>query len=657
MNVRDERAVRPLRVAMIGLKGLPGVHGGVERHVEELGARLVTEGLDVTAYVRPRYTPTRSPVRGVKLRVLPTIHTKHLDAPVHTLLSCLEASLRPFDVIHIHGIGPALFAPIPRIFGKRVVVTMHSRDYLRSKWGAFARFALRLGERVARAAAHRVIAVSRGMAEGCDGRVDYIPNGVPDPIDGPATTLETWRLEPGRYLLYAGRISPEKGPHHLLRAFAGLKTDMRLALVGGPSHVADFEAEVARLVAADPRVVAPGYVDAAALSALYTHAAGFVLSSEHEGLPVAMLEAMSHGAPVVAVDIPAAREVGVDDDGRELVAFAAAPTPEAIGPAIEVLLSDPTTARERAARARAHVLERYRWDAVAACTTALYRCVVERLDAGEAAAPCPLCGRVEPALEYRGTRSGTVVRCRTCGMVYSASRPPAEDLPGAFTDAPAAYRANAEDRLRRLANVHRGGGRRLLDVGCYDGRFAGAAQALGYDASGVEPVAAAAERARRDFGLRVFDGTLETADLPARAFDVVSFIHVFEHLADPRASLARCRDLLADGGALLIEIPAYDAVVRRVLGRRWRQFISDHDRFYTGDMLRRLLAEEGFRVLDECKVGKVLTPALLADRLGRYYSRGLGRTVTATARALGILETRWTLNLGDIRLVVADRRP
>ncbi|MCL4233336.1 MAG: glycosyltransferase [Deltaproteobacteria bacterium] len=645
-----------MKIAMIGLKGLPGIHGGVERHVEELAARLAERGESVTAYVRPHYTPSPAPVRGVALRLLPTIHSKHLDATIHTLLSCVDASLRRFDIVHIHGIGPALFAWIPRLAGRTVVVTMHSRDYLRGKWGTFARLALRAGEFAARTFAHRLICVSREMAAAHPGSA-FIPNGVADPAPRSAgETLARWGLSPGRYLLYVGRISPEKGPHHLLRAFREVDTDLRLALVGGASHGEPFENEVARLAAEDPRVVTTDYVDAGALAELYTHAAAFVLSSEHEGLPVAMLEAMGYGVPVVATDIPAAREVATDDEGRALAIFAPAAAPAAIRDALTALLADRDVARERATRAAAHVLRHYRWTAVADAALDAYREARSGLTAAQHAAPCPLCGESRKAREYDGTRSGRVARCAACGMVFSVSPPPVEALPPAFTESPGAYLANARDRLGRFESALPGHGRRLLDVGCYDGRFAGAAKSLGYDVRGVEPVAAAATRAEAEFGFPVTVGTLESAALPGGAFDVVSFIHVFEHLANPRAALAVCRGVLAPGGALLIEIPAYDALARRIAGRRWRQFIADHDRFYTGTVLARLLREEGFDVLRDEKVGKVVTPSLLADRIGRYYSLALGGAIRSVSGALGIAERTFTIRMGDIRLVVAKLR-
>ncbi|MBZ0271269.1 glycosyltransferase [bacterium] len=666
---------------MIGLKGLPGIHGGVERHVEELGARLAAMGVRVTAYVRPRYTGSAGPHRGVERKLLPAIHTKHLDAATHSFFSALHAAFTGADVVHFHGIGPALFSPIPRLFGKTVVTTMHSRDYMRSKWGPAARFALRLGERVMLAASHRVIAVSREMADGLarPGRVEYIPNGVGDPVD-PDDAAIAWAaglgLAPREYLLFVGRISPEKGPLALIEAFAGVDTGVRLVLAGGTSHSADYARRVAEAAAKDARVVMTGALDAARLSALYRGARAFVLASEHEGLPVAMMEAASHGAPVIATDIPAAREIAARAGEAPLAFFAAGRDAPALGEALAKFLDEDASAPgERAARLRERVLAEYPWDAIAARTRAVYAEAMTNLPPEAARTPCPACGAIDKRVEYRRTRSGVVVRCVACGMVFSATPPPDEALPPAFTDDPEAYFENAKHRLGFARPYLSGTGKKrdgdgislnpqssilnpllnplLIDIGCFDGGFAGAARRLGFNVIGVEPVVQAAERARARHGLDVRVGTFETVDIPQA--DMVTFIHVFEHLKDPRASLARTREVLRDGGIVLIEIPAYDAWSRRVLGRRWRQFISDHDRFYTGEVLRRLVREEGFEILVERKVGKNLTPSLLADRVGRYYSRALGRAIRAVARAFGLSTRRFSLNLGDIRLVIARK--
>jgi len=267
---------------------------------------------------------------------------------------------------------------------------------------------------------------------------------------------------------------------------------------------------------------------------------------------------------------------------------------------------------------------------------------------------CPLCAAVARTTLYRNTRSGDVQRCTACGFVYSA--PPGETRAAApaFTDDPAVYRLNAQDRLGRLERRVALPGRRLLDVGCYDGNFTLAAQELGFLAEGVEPSPVGVELARAK-GLTVAQGTLEDAPLTG-PYDAIAMIHVLEQFADPLVALERARTLLHPAGALLIEVPNFAAWSRKLLGRRWRQFIPDHERFFEPYTLRRCLERTGWAVVDLRPVGKIASVALLADRLRRYYSPALAGAVARSAVFLGRADARLTINLGDILLAVATVR-
>ncbi|NLH49239.1 MAG: glycosyltransferase family 4 protein [Myxococcales bacterium] len=365
-----------MRVAMLGLKGLPGTYGGVERHVEELGAALAARGHEVTAYVRPFYTPREIEVRGVRTRLLPTIHTKHLDATVHTFLGAWHAGLSAFDIVHFHGIGPGAFAPITRLLGRPVVLTIHSLDYRRDKWNRLAKWALRQGEQVAVRAARRVICVSESIAAGHavrGNKVVQIPNGVGRPQPrAPRLIGEQWGLHGGDYVLYAGRVSPEKGVHHLIRGFRALPGDRRLIIAGGTSHtdyyLRDLRSE------ADARVLFVGYQEGEALAELYSNAAAFVLPSDHEGMPVALLEAWSYALPTLASGIGPCREIGGPDGERGR--YFAPGDPADLAARLAELLRDPA-ARETAARAQAFVLERYGWEQIAARVEEQYRLALE----------------------------------------------------------------------------------------------------------------------------------------------------------------------------------------------------------------------------------------------------------------------------------------
>ncbi len=364
-----------MRVAMLGLKGLPGTFGGVERHVEELGAALVARGHEVTAYVRPFYTPEEITCRGVRTKLLPTIHGKHLDATVHSFLGAWHAGLSDFDVVHFHGMGPAAFSPITRLLGRRIVTTIHSLDFRRDKWGGFAKWVLRQSERVAVGSAHRVICVSRAIAaRHALPKVVHIPNGVgrPRPLP-PKLITEKWGLTGGDYVLYAGRISPEKGVHHLVRAYRKVPGDRRLVIAGGSSHTDRYLADLA--AEKDDRTLLVGYREGDALAELFTNAAAFVLPSDYEGMPVALLEAWAYGLPALASGIEPCREIGGEDGDR--CRYFTPGDADDLAAQLTGLLAD-GAARDMGERAKKHAQATYGWDAIAARVEEQYRVAVER---------------------------------------------------------------------------------------------------------------------------------------------------------------------------------------------------------------------------------------------------------------------------------------
>jgi len=268
---------------------------------------------------------------------------------------------------------------------------------------------------------------------------------------------------------------------------------------------------------------------------------------------------------------------------------------------------------------------------------------------------CPLCRALARTTLYRGTRSGDVHRCTACGMVYSDPRgQPVPGGPPAFTDCPEAYLVNAKHRLSLLARATGITGGKLLDVGCYDGPFILAAAKLGFEVTGIEPnaIGAAAARAR---GLEVIEAPFEAVELSG-TFRVITMIHTVEHLPDPLAALQHARRLLPVDGALLIEAPNFDAWSRRLMGRRWRQFIADHFQFFEPETLRRTLQRAGFEVPFLQPVGKTASWQLLADRVGRYYSRGGGEALAKLSARFNLGDREFSINLGDILLAVATPR-
>jgi glycosyltransferase involved in cell wall biosynthesis len=366
-----------LRIAMIGLRGLPAREGGVERHVEELATRLVDRGHEVTVYCRPGYAPdVGMTYRGVRLATLPTVSARGGEAFVHSgLCACATVGHR-FDVVHFHAVGPGLFTPLTRALGHCAIVqTIHGMDQERAKWGGGARRVLRAGTLLSAHVPDEVVVVSRALGDHYRQRygryTTYISNGVPAAESVDLRLLEPFGLRPGGYLAFVGRMVPEKDPALLLRAFRMLDTDLRLVMVGDSSHTDGFMTRLRELAAQDPRVQLVGYQYGASLAALFAGARLFVQPSLLEGLPISLLEAAAYGLPVVASDIAPHLEV-LRASGPGRVIFRAGDLGRLVSALSESLAADPGAAFAAAHRLREEVTRRYDWDVATDLLEAAY---------------------------------------------------------------------------------------------------------------------------------------------------------------------------------------------------------------------------------------------------------------------------------------------
>jgi glycosyltransferase involved in cell wall biosynthesis len=309
-----------MKIMVLGLRGFPGVQGGVERHAEQLYPLLVQLGCEVEVLVRsPYWERGRSRTwKGVRFRPLWSPRRSGLEAFVHSVIGVFYAILARPDVLHIHAIGPAIVTPLARLFGLRVVVTHHGPDYDREKWGRLARSVLRLGERFGMVFANERIVISKVIQELVRSKYRresrVIPNGVVIP-DLPTTTiaLQKFGLRPRRYVLNVSRFVPEKRQKDLIEAFKRAdQPGWKLVLVGSTDEPDNYLRSLEELSAGRDDIVFTGFQSGVALQELYAHAGIFVLPSSHEGLPIALLEALSFGLPVLASDIPANREIGLE---------------------------------------------------------------------------------------------------------------------------------------------------------------------------------------------------------------------------------------------------------------------------------------------------------------------------------------------------------
>ncbi len=312
-----------MKIVVIGTRGIPGILGGVETHCEELYPRIAAAGHDVTIIRRTPYIAENNRIReykGVKLIDVYAPRRKSIEAVTHTFLAIMKARKLHPDVLHVHAIGPALLVPLARLLGLRVVMTNHGPDYDREKWGFLAKTVLKAGEWAGTRFSNRVIVISNTIADILKnkyGRTDskLIFNGVNIP-DKPSSRqwLIKWGInDDEKYIMAMGRFVKEKGFHTLIEAYkrSGLSATHRLVIAGDSDHEDAYSLSLKKL-AADENVVLTGFIKGEPLAQLLTNASLFVIPSSHEGLPIALLEAMSYNIDVIASDIPANRIAQLD---------------------------------------------------------------------------------------------------------------------------------------------------------------------------------------------------------------------------------------------------------------------------------------------------------------------------------------------------------
>lgn len=318
-----------MKVVITGTRGIPNIMGGVETHCEELLPRLVELGYDITVIRRKNYVREEKPLKewkGVKIVDIDAPKSKKFEAIIHTFRAINKAKALGADLIHIHTIGPNLLTPYARLLGMKVVMTHHGPDYDRDKWGKVAKMMLKLGETLGCKFANQVIVISNVIrtliAKRCGRKKDVtlIYNGVTQPeICSYPEYFSELGIKEGRYILGMCRFVPEKNLHHLVDAFLLLKKtkripeDMRLVLAGDTDFEDDYSLSLKKKAKVN-NIVLTGFIKGRKLHSLLTHASCYCLPSSHEGLPIALLEAMSYCIPVVASDIPANLEIGLDNN-------------------------------------------------------------------------------------------------------------------------------------------------------------------------------------------------------------------------------------------------------------------------------------------------------------------------------------------------------
>ena len=312
-----------LRVAMFGQKRLSR-EGGVEIVVKELCTRMAQKGYQVTCYNRSGHHVSgaeyddKKEYQGICQKYVPTIEKKGLAAVSSSFFAALCSAFGKYDVVHIHAEGPAFFSWLPKMFGKRVIVTIHGIDWQREKWkeGFGSKF-IRQGEKNAVKYADEIIVLSKEVQkyflETYGRKTHYISNGVNRPdVCAPKLITEQFGLEKDSYILFLGRLVPEKGIKYLVEAFKQVNTDQKLVIAGGSSDTDSFAEELKLMAADDERILFTGFVQGQMLDELYSNAYIYTLPSDLEGMPLSLLEAMSYGNCCLVSGIPECAEVVED---------------------------------------------------------------------------------------------------------------------------------------------------------------------------------------------------------------------------------------------------------------------------------------------------------------------------------------------------------
>ena len=371
---------KKLKIAMIGHKRIPSREGGVEIVVYELSNLMAKAGNRVDVYNRSgahvsgaEFKNDNMPIDGnIKIITVPTPKSKTLNAFVYSFLAAVRSLFGRYDVVHFHAEGPAAMCFLPKLFGIRTLVTIHGLDWQRSKWGGFASKYLKFGEKTAAKYADEIIVLSRSVQDYFKNEYGrdtvFIPNGVNAPEIRTASLItQKYKLEKDGYILYLGRIVPEKGIHYLIDAYSQIDTQMPLVIAGGSSHSQEYFEEL-KQKAQGKNIIFTDFVQGRVLEELYSNAYVYVLPSDLEGMPISLLEAMSYGNCCLTSDIHECTEVC----GDKAVCFEKGNT-ASLKKQLELLLKNSDIVNGYKAEASQFICNKYNWQDVCRQTLSLYR--------------------------------------------------------------------------------------------------------------------------------------------------------------------------------------------------------------------------------------------------------------------------------------------
>lgn len=370
-----------LTIAMIGQKRIPSREGGVEIVVEELSTRMVKKGYRVICYNRTcKHALDKkqkiiffNEYKGVQLKRVITIDKKGLAAMTSSFFGTLSILFSNASIVHYHAEGPCAMIPIIKFFSrKKVIVTIHGLDWQRAKWGGFAAKYIKFGEKMAVKYADEIIVLSKNVQsyfkENYNRNTNFIPNGVSQPeiIENNLIT-EKYGLKKNEYILFLGRMVPEKGVHYLIDAFNKITTSKKLVIAGGASDTNSYYLHLKEQAKNNKNIIFTGFVQGKELEELYSNAYIYCLPSDLEGMPLSLLEAMSYGNCCLTSDISECSEV-LQDKGitfKKSDIFELAQTLQMLCDSKDIVLKYKRDAQK-------YILNKYNWDTIVDNTLSLY---------------------------------------------------------------------------------------------------------------------------------------------------------------------------------------------------------------------------------------------------------------------------------------------
>lgn len=373
---------KKISIAMIGQKHIPSREGGVEIVVEELSTRMVKKGYHVIVYNRKskhamdkkQKITNITNYKGVELKYALTIDKKGLAAMTSSFFGSLQILFSKADVVHYHAEGPCAMIPLIKFFSKKkIVATIHGLDWQRAKWGSgFASKYIKFGEKMAAKYADEIIVLSNNVQEyfknTYNRKTNFIPNGVNKPqILKPDIIKKKYKLKKEDYILFLGRIVPEKGIHYLIEAFNKIDTNKKLVIAGGASDTDSYYSELKEKAKANKNIIFTGFVQGQELEELYSNAYIYCLPSDLEGMPLSLLEAMSYGLCCLTSDIKECSDV-IADKGKTFLKS----NVDDLTAKIQQLLEDENLVKKYKKESQNYILEKYNWDDIVEKTLQLY---------------------------------------------------------------------------------------------------------------------------------------------------------------------------------------------------------------------------------------------------------------------------------------------